>query len=880
MARQNAEAEFFKLPIYYRWDFQTSESGDFEKLIDIIQFKDVPLDEDKNYLVGVRPVDGSKPGFLPNGNPLEFPNDMFKLEGAFSPSWFFGKSDNANEKRKVLSKTGFTEYILPELNQAIEEAPQSDDGEDPLVSIPVYGRYFQKTEKIELPTDAGSWNNEISWVHELNLDRRYRVPASFATRVVQVNQEEYMQECWEQAGEIREANEQLRLGAIGKMVGERLWSRHIEPLSDARFALITQPFHHYYVHNNGKNQASYKLRFKQSGLPKGTISYPFKRVVSQKVGLNNEKLLDPWHIAVKNNDQWHKILRFLLLLLKFLVQVLIGLCKRNPKLRTYIPVLNKLLLYLRVPAVNEIPRQPDLDTTGIKDIFGNLPGFLDLHPMKSEVIIVEPVDIKELRPHFDMEADLLERFKSTIEVPWLKGGVNRFDTIMRAPKINLSMYKHLSEQSIDLMVPGLKNLDNNTAILLEENRKFIAAYMVGLSHEMGRELVWREFPTDQRGTIFRYFWDPQKSENAPTDIGDINNWRGELGDNVGNSEKKSENNLVLAIKADLIRRYPDTIIFAINKKKENKEKENKDWERIFRIIDEDIVDGVDGLNHLENHQSQAKDNSFTVIPPIFSANPSVDMLFIGFPFSKEDIDAAEKEEKKYYFVIMEHPSLPRFGMDDSASNTIINYYGASKVATIQNDWAVTPVANSRYKIFYEGKVVAATDNTLTLSSDTSADIINNKSIEIVQGKGVGQIRKITDLKDTKQVTVDSNWTIKPDNTTTYRIIIQNGLTQGGGGTTITLSEDASSEDIYTGMKITLVDLNSNWDYLSWDVVTIIPESQWVDPGSLRNDVSNIPDDSNPKWNSNSAAFASITYQKPVRIVISSDKFLKPTKEGS
>ena len=31
--------------------------------------------------------------------------------------------------------------------------------------------------------------------------------------------------------------------------------------------------------------------------------------------------------------------------------------------------------------------------------------------------------------------------------------------------------------------------------------------MAGLNHEMARELLWRGYPTDQRGTVFRRFWD-------------------------------------------------------------------------------------------------------------------------------------------------------------------------------------------------------------------------------------------------------------------------------------------------------------------------------------------------------------------------------------
>ena len=32
--------------------------------------------------------------------------------------------------------------------------------------------------------------------------------------------------------------------------------------------------------------------------------------------------------------------------------------------------------------------------------------------------------------------------------------------------------------------------------------------MVGLNHEFARKLLWREYPTDQRGSYFRQFWDP------------------------------------------------------------------------------------------------------------------------------------------------------------------------------------------------------------------------------------------------------------------------------------------------------------------------------------------------------------------------------------
>jgi len=117
-----------------------------------------------------------------------------------------------------------------------------NEDEDPLISIPVYGRYFQKTNTIELPRSNGKWEGEQKWINETNLDRRYRIPAAFGTNIVQENQEEYMQECWEQAGEIREANENLRMSRTSNHVSANIKERHIDPLNDERFTLITHPF--------------------------------------------------------------------------------------------------------------------------------------------------------------------------------------------------------------------------------------------------------------------------------------------------------------------------------------------------------------------------------------------------------------------------------------------------------------------------------------------------------------------------------------------------------------------------------------------------------------------------------------------------------------
>ena len=88
---------------------------------------------------------------------------------------------------------------------------------------------------------------------------------------------------------------------------------------------------------------------------------------------------------------------------------------------------------------------------------------------------------------------------------------------------------------------------------METNQKFIESYMLGLNHEFSRELLWREYPTDQRGSYFRQFWDvsgyfddqnlgEEALKEKLKDIPPIHRWRknSELGDH-DNREEGSDN---------------------------------------------------------------------------------------------------------------------------------------------------------------------------------------------------------------------------------------------------------------------------------------------------------------------------------------------------
>ena len=85
---------------------------------------------------------------------------------------------------------------------------------------------------------------------------------------------------------------------------------------------------------------------------------------------------------------------------------------------------------------------------------------------------------------------------------------DELDEVMAYPQIDTPMYRPLVDRSSELFLPRLNLIEQNSLTLLETNQRFIEAYMVGLNHEFARELLWREYPTDQRGSVFRQFWDP------------------------------------------------------------------------------------------------------------------------------------------------------------------------------------------------------------------------------------------------------------------------------------------------------------------------------------------------------------------------------------
>ena len=143
---------------------------------------------------------------------------------------------------------------------------------------------------------------------------------------------------------------------------------------------------------------------------------------------------------------------------------------------------------------------------------GDLSGF-DTDVRAAENAAMDLTNVALPFSRIDPGSAILSRIQSRCSYT-LNNRADPLDPILAAPEFPQAMYSYLRDVAGDWFVPGLENVLDDTVTLLEANSGAIEAYMVGLSHEMGRELLWREFPTDQRGTYFKQFWDPASNYTA------------------------------------------------------------------------------------------------------------------------------------------------------------------------------------------------------------------------------------------------------------------------------------------------------------------------------------------------------------------------------
>ena len=107
----------------------------------------------------------------------------------------------------------------------------------------------------------------------------------------------------------------------------------------------------------------------------------------------------------------------------------------------------------------------------------------------------------------DPEQTVVARIASRVSVPARQAGADPLDPVLAVPRFPQPMWETLDETSRELLFPGLARIPRETVTVLETNPRFVEAFLVGANHELGAQLLFAGYPTDQRGTGFRQFWD-------------------------------------------------------------------------------------------------------------------------------------------------------------------------------------------------------------------------------------------------------------------------------------------------------------------------------------------------------------------------------------
>jgi hypothetical protein len=292
-------------------------------------------------------------------------------------------------------------------------------------------------------------------------------------------------------------------------------------------------------------------------------------------------------------------------------------------------------------------------------------------------VVAAPLDVAALAQRVSLAIDpdrtVPLRVAAAIAVPGrlTSSVVDPLSEVMAYPRVDTPMYGPLVARSTELFLPNLNLIERNSLTLLEVNQRFVEAYMVGLNHEFARELLWREYPTDQRGSVFRQFWDPSgfvgasddpAQREALRDIPPIHTWAraSALGDHDNRrTAAQSEPDLVLVLRGDLLKRYPNAVIYA----------QRAAWAR----HPDGSIDPAKERELAPFDETQPPSREI-VKTPLYEARVDPDIAFLGFDLTAADAQGGTGEhpddDPGWFFVIKERPGEPRFGFDVSRDGPI------------------------------------------------------------------------------------------------------------------------------------------------------------------------------------------------------------------
>ncbi len=712
------------LPYYYKFQFHTSDAGDFESLVRALT--PIVLPE----TVGQRPMDVTQPGMgVPSAGP------PLGLEGALAavsvvPTPWVDPP-----------KSAFQTAVQTFINQpaTMSDDPAHPAPDDPVIAAPIYGRWLAAVQSVDRTTPG--------WVNALNLDPRNRSAAGMGTEVVQTRSTQLMASAWQQVEGILKANQTLYQAQLARAASQQIHRVRYVQAQAPTLVTLTAPLHARLL----ASPTTILATVRASRVPERMLSPTFRRLTRprRRLGVSpttrtplltrvnsGELLFAPVPVApngLTSIDQVTATLAaatptpapattppawwiwFLIILIVVIVTlavsagllgfwlVALGLVAAGVAIAAWVwstfpkasptPLPPALSAGMTVGAMTPaaVATEPQLpgfqvSAAGVAPMAGLAPGsgadtpaaaafrsatsdlfgYIDQQPLDPpqapalDLGALQTTLMTRLDPASTLPRRVGSRISFSASFKWT--AADPLEPIMAAPVFPQPMYIPLRDYSEQYVLPGAEQVPANSLGLLSANHAFIEAYMTGLNHEMGRQLLWYGYPTDQRGSCFRQFWDvsayvPQPGD--PTDpaalaellkdIPPINTWptATALGSHPNRTDVVA-NNVVLLIRGELLKRYPNAIIYAGKAKKVTSTAADPNG----RILD-------------------TGDERY----PIFRGTLNDDMTFLGFNLSVADAyGGTAASPEGFFFVFQQQPSEPRFGLEPAETASVTAHW--------------------------------------------------------------------------------------------------------------------------------------------------------------------------------------------------------------
>jgi hypothetical protein len=623
------------LPVYHHWAFATVAGADFETLARRLKARDLPGG------VGRLPVDFSQPGVGVRGT-----TEALWVEGA-------------------LRRIGDAQPPLPAAAQPLSDdiAGLAQRTAAPLVvGPPLYG----------VTGDA----LQAGWQEEVNADPRVRAIAGLGADVVRREQDVLVASAWRQVGELRTANRTLRWMTLAREVGGGLHRRYFAHASANALVQWSAPVQSQIrlapqapttmaaalrgvMLFPGAVGALARRALRATGplaaralaapapvaaATSTAAATPVQAIGGATVGRSGHfggVVIDPGNVVVFDPNP-PPVVEGTMVTLELLAHT-IGVPQAQLDALTPAVIQQRAQLHIASSLVTETggpsglpPNSHATFAAAAEATQDALLAQLALARRPRPPVTITGLDYAQLVAALDPLPRFAALATRRVVTPASAGPARGpLDDVRLAPSYPRPAVDALIGLAPELLLPGLEDVPANTVTLATTDQRFVEAFLLGMNHELDRELRWRGFPTVPGSTYFRRFWNTPSSN---VDIVDLAQWAaaGELGGHGADTTAET----VLVVRGDLVRRFPGIAVSAVP-----------------------VVNGApDFTNEIE---------------PDLRGGMAPDVLFAGFPWPPE-------QAAGFAYILTQQPTSPRFGLDaesllDAASVTQRNDLAWSQV---------------------------------------------------------------------------------------------------------------------------------------------------------------------------------------------------------